>query len=139
MKKNKQTNKKKTEFFNNGIGDTLKYISLSFYFMIGFLCKSYLHTIFHCCSEKQTLNNKHLLELIKGRSNVREHAFKKDFLKTISRWEFDYSFFTNLSRIIIACDFYPSGLTQKSGILPPLINKYPNVKTSSHMKPKLFL
>ena len=40
MKKNKQTNKKKTEFFNNGIGDTLKYISLSFYFMIGFLCKS---------------------------------------------------------------------------------------------------
>ena len=35
---------------------------------------------------------------------------EKHFPKTIGQWEFDYGLFTNLPRIILACDFYPSSI-----------------------------
>ena len=35
---------------------------------------------------------------------------EKHFPKTIGQWEFDYGFFTNLPRIILACDFSPSSI-----------------------------
>ena len=46
------------------------------------------------------------------------------FPKTISQWEFDYGLFTNLPRIIVTCDFSP---------------RYPNLKTTCHIKLKFFL
>ena len=39
------------------------------------------------------------------------------FPETISQWEFDYGLFTNLPRIIVACDFSPSSFKLKRGIL----------------------
>ena len=126
-----------------------KCISLYFYFMVGFLWSLYLHTIFLWCSEKQTTNNKHLLELIKRRSKVKKKIChvnvlyiltnKKHFPKAISQWEFDYGPLTNLPRIIVVCDFSPSSLKLKRGILPPLIEKYPNLKTTRHINPNFFL
>ena len=35
---------------------------------------------------------------------------EKHFPKTIGQWEFDYDFFTNLPKIILACDFSPSSI-----------------------------
>ena len=49
---------------------------------------------------------------------------EKHFPKTISQWEFDYGLFTNLPRIIVTCDFSP---------------RYPNLKTTCHIKLKFFL
>ena len=48
--------------------------------------------------------------------------WKKHFPKTISQWEIDYGLFTNLPRIIVACDFSPSSFELKlKGIIPFLI------------------
>ena len=41
---------------------------------------------------------------------------EKHFPKTTSQWEF--GLFTNLSRIIIACDFFSSSFKLRRGILP---------------------
>ena len=43
-----------------------------------------------------------------------------NFPKTINQWEFDYGLFTNLPRIIVACDFYPISFNLKRVILPLL-------------------
>ena len=43
---------------------------------------------------------------------------EKHFLKTVSQLEFDCDFVTNLLRIIVLCDFSPSSLKLKTGILP---------------------
>ena len=64
---------------------------------------------------------------------------KKHFAKTISQWEFDYGLFTNLPRIILACDFSPISFKFKRGILPLWQNMYPNLKTACHMQLKFFL
>ena len=41
--------------------------------------------------------------------------------------------------IIVASNFSPSSCKFKRGILPPLKKKYPNLKSTCHIKPKLFL
>ena len=50
---------------------------------------------------------KYLLELIKRRSKAQEKYMSREnyFPKSISQQEFDYGLFTNLPRIIVACDF----------------------------------
>ena len=48
---------------------------------------------------------------------------EKHFLKTLSQSEFDYGLFTNLPRIIVACDFSQSSFRLRRGILP-LLTKY---------------
>ena len=58
--------------------------------------------------------------------------------KNISQWDFDFSLFTNLPRIIITCDFSPSSFKLKRGILP-LLTKYPSLKTTYHIKLIFFL
>ena len=63
---------------------------------------------------------------------------EKRFPKTISQWEFDYGLFTNLSRIIVACDFSPSSNSEEVSYLS-WQNTYPNLKTTSHIKLKFFL
>ena len=60
-------------------------------------------------------------------------ANEKHFPKTISQWEFDCGLFTNLPRIIVACDFSPSSFKLKRGTLP--------LFTKNHMsyQAKIFL
>ena len=41
---------------------------------------------------------------------------------------------SNLPRIIVACDFSSSSLKVKRGTLPLLQNRYPNLRTTSHIK-----
>ena len=60
------------------------------------------------------------------------------FPKTVSQWEFDYGLFTNLPRIIVACDFSPSSFKLRRGVLP-LLAKYASLKTTCHNKLKFFL
>ena len=64
---------------------------------------------------------KYLLELIKRRSKAKNEILtnERHFPKTISQYEFDYGLFTNLPRIIVACNFSPSSFKLKRGILPP--------------------
>ena len=64
---------------------------------------------------------KYLLELIKRRSKAKKEILtnERHFPKTISQYEFDYGLFTNLPRIIVACNFSPSSFKLKKGILPP--------------------
>ena len=74
----------------------------------------------------------YLLEFIKRGSNIQEKNVvnekhfpktmtnEKHFPKTISLWEFDYGLFTNLLRIIVACDFFSSSFKLRRGILPLL-------------------
>ena len=61
------------------------------------------------------------------------------FPKTISQWKFDYGLFTNLLTIIVACDFSPSSLKLKRGILPLLTKWYCNFKTTCHINLKFLL
>ena len=128
--------------------------------MIGFLWSLCLHTIFLWCGEKWTLNNKYPTELIKRRSKVQEknmsceRALNFDQWKTSSKnyrpmknnfdqWKTSsknyrpmrfWFWLTNLSRIIIACDFSPSSFRLKRSILSPLTKKYLNLKTVCHVK-----
>ena len=46
---------------------------------------------------------------------------------------------SNLPRIIIACDFSSSSFKLKKGTLPLLQNRYPNLKTTSHINLRFFL
>ena len=64
---------------------------------------------------------------------------EKQFPKTISQWEFDYGLFTNLPRIIVACDFPQSSFKLRRGILPLLAKKVSYLKTTCHIKLKFFL
>ena len=57
----------------------------------------------------------------------------------MSQWEFDYGLFTNLPRMIVACDFSPSSFKLRRVILLSWQNKYPNLKTTCHIKRKYFL
>ena len=128
--------------------------------MIGFLWSLCLHTIFLWCGEKWTLNNKYPTELIKRRSKVQEknmsceRALNFDQWKTSSKnyrpmknnfdqWKTSsknyrpmrfWFWLTNLSRIIIACDFSPSSFRLKRSILSPLTKTYLNLKTVCHVK-----
>ena len=54
------------------------------------------------------------------------------FAKTISQWEFDYGFFTNLLRINVP-------FIQTTDILPLDNICNPNMKTTSYIKLKFFL
>ena len=64
---------------------------------------------------------------------------EKHFPKTISQWDFDYSLFTNLPRIIVTYDFSPSSFNSKEVSYLPWQKKYPNLKTTCHVNPKCFL
>ena len=66
-------------------------------------------------------------------------TYEKHFLKTISQWEFDYGFFTNLPRIIVTGDFPPSSFKLKEVSYLYCQNRFPNVKTTCHIKLKVFL
>ena len=48
---------------------------------------------------------------------------EKHFSKTISQCEFYYGLFTNLSRIVVACDFSQGSFKLRKGILP-ILTKY---------------
>ena len=95
--------------------------------MIGFPWSLYSHPIFLWSGVKLTLNTKSLLVLIKERSKTQEKNMSceraliltngKHFPKTMSQWEFEYDLFTNLPRIIVACNFSPSSFNLKRGIL----------------------
>ena len=64
---------------------------------------------------------------------------EKHFPETISQWEFDYGLI--LPRIIVICGFASRSFKLKRGILP-LLTKYlswQNLKTTCHVKLKLFL
>ena len=72
MIRNLNSKLKKQDFWT-----TWRCLSLCFYFVIGLLCGLYKHTIFIWCSErgpseKETPNNKYLVELIKRRTKVQE-------------------------------------------------------------------
>ena len=61
--------------------------------------------------------------------------FLKHFPNTISQKEFNYGLFTNLPRIIVACDFSQSSFKLKKGRQ----YKCPSLKTTCDIKPKFFL
>ena len=78
----------KKQDFSTLISETKwKCISLCFYFMIGFLCKMYLHEVFLWRSEKQTPNNKYLLEVLKRRSKVQEKNMSCERALTFDQWK----------------------------------------------------
>ena len=56
---------------------------------------------------------------------------EKHFPKILSQWEFDYGLFTNLPKIIDSNSEEISYLSWQ--------NKYPNFKTTCHIKLKFFL
>ena len=64
---------------------------------------------------------------------------EKHFPKIISQWELNYGLFTNLPRIIVACDFSTSSFKLERGILLYWKNGYPNLKTTCHIRLKFFL
>ena len=98
----------------------------------------HIHFFVMVRNKLQTLNT-YLLQLIKRRSKVQENnksceralnlTNEKHFPKTINHWEFNYGLLTNLPRIIVTCNFS----------LPLLINAYPSLKSTSHIKLKFFL
>ena len=78
------------------------------------------------------------LELIERKSKVEEKnvmwtCFKfwpiKNFPKTISQWEFDYGLFTNLLRIIVACNFFSEFIQTQEVSYLSWQNTYLNLKT----------
>ena len=76
-----------------------------------------------------------------------EHALNFDKWKTFSRnyqpiykpMEFDCCLFTNLPRIIVACNFSRFHWNSKEVSYLSWQKKYPNLKTTCHIKLKLFL
>ena len=56
-------------------------------FTIGFLWSLYLYAVFLWCSEKQTPNNKFLLELIKRRSKVQEKIMSYERALNSDQWK----------------------------------------------------
>ena len=66
-------------------------------------------------------------------------ANEKHFPKNISLWEFDYDLFTDLPRIIVACDFSPSSF-KLSKVVSYLFwqNTYLDLKTTCHIKINFF-
>ena len=64
---------------------------------------------------------------------------EQHFPKTISQREFDYSLFTNLSRILSPATFLRVHSNSKEVSHLSWQNTYPNLKTTCHMKLKLFL
>ena len=87
----------------------------------------------------------------KIKSSKKEYAmwtcFKFWQMKNISRnyqpiykpMEFDYCLFTNLPRIIVACNFSRFHWNSKEVSYFSWQKKYPNLKTTCHIKLKLFL
>ena len=95
------------------------------------------------CGEKGTLNNKYPTELIKRRSKVQEKNMSCERALNFDQWKTSsknyrpmrfWFWLTNLSRIIIACDFSPSSFRLKRSILSPLTKTYLNLKTVCHVK-----
>ena len=64
---------------------------------------------------------------------------EKHFPKIISHWEFDFGLLTSLPRIIVARDFFRSSVKLKKLSFLSWQNTYPNLKTTYHIKLKLFL
>ena len=64
---------------------------------------------------------------------------EQHFPKTISQREFDYSLFTNLSRILSPATFLRVHSNSKEVSHLSWQNTYPNFKTTCHMKLKFFL
>ena len=52
---------------------------------------------------------------------------------------FGYGLFTNLPRIIVACEFFPSSFKLRRGILPLDKISILTLKTTCHIKLKIFL
>ena len=91
-----------------------------FSFLIGFLWKLYL--TYNVSLMRWEINSKQYIYTRVNKKMIKNSrkeyviwiCFKfgptneKHFLKRISQWEFDYGLFTNLSRIIVACDFSAS-------------------------------
>ena len=90
--------------------------------------------------------NKYLLELIKRRPKVQEQNMPferglnfdqwKTFSENYKQWEFDYGLFTNLLRIIVACDFWP---TSEELSYLSWQNTCFNLSSTCHIKLKFFL
>ena len=64
---------------------------------------------------------------------------EKRFWKTINQWEFCYGLFTNLPRIIVACNFSPSSFKLKRGILLLLTKYLCYLENYLSYKAKIFL
>ena len=64
---------------------------------------------------------------------------EKHLPKIMSQWEFDYALFTNLPRIIVARNFSQSSFKLKEISYLSWQNIYPNLKTTCHIKLKIFL
>ena len=89
-----------------------------------------------------------ILELIKRRSKVQEKNISceralnfdqwKTFPKNYEPTRVWYGLFTNLPRIIVACDFSPSSFKLKEVSYLSWQNAYPNFKTTCHKKLKCF-
>ena len=138
---------KKTGFFNINIRDSENvYLFVSLSPLVSFGDCIYLYTEFFWCREKWTLNNKYLLELIK--SSRREHVMRTCF----KFWPMK-NIFGKLSAnetLNMAClqihweqlslaTFLRAHSNSKEISYLPWQNKYPNLKTTSHIKPKFFL
>ena len=98
----------------------------------------------HWTTASETSNTKYL-ELIKRRSKVQEKNMSCECGLNFDQWKtFSenskpmrvYGLFTNLPRIIVACDFSQSSFKLRRGILPLLTNTYPNLKTTCRIKLK---
>ena len=89
-----------------------------------------------------------ILELIKRRSKVQEKNISCERALNFDQWRTFpenyeptrvwYGLFTNLPRIIVACDFSPTSFKLKEVSYLSWQNTYPNLKTTCHKKLKFF-
>ena len=120
-----------------------------FYFMIGLLWSLVLIHIISVLwweiNSKQEISTR--VNQKKFRSSRKEYHVnmlsiltnEKHFPKTINQWEFGYGLFTNLLRIIVACDLLLVHSNSEEVSYLSWQNSYPNLKTTSHIKLNFFL
>ena len=118
--------------------------------MVGFLKVCiYIQYSFDVVRNKfQTINIYTRFNKNKIKSSRKEYAIRtcfkfwpneKHFPKTRSQWEFNYDLFTNLPKIIVACDFLQVHSNSKEVFYLSCQNRYPNLKTTCRFKLKFFL
>ena len=113
------------------------------YFTIGFLWSFiYIQNFFDVVRKKLPLLFKRRLKVQDKNLSVNVLYLNSDqwktFLKSIGQWDLGYGLFTNLPRIIVACDFSRVHSNSKELSYLSWQNTYPNLKTACHIKLKFF-
>ena len=129
---------------NHRLREVKMYISL-FYFAICFRWS--IRTVFYLCSVKSNLEQKFLLKLIKRRSKVheknmpRQRALNFDYRKTFFESYQPIRIWLCLVYKITENNYYSQLFTEFIHFIfyHPWQNKYSNLKTTCHIKPKVLL